>query len=277
MSQANDSLGLTTEQMEEFRRFYDVVEVLDKRDWLRHFGTDPAKRFTESEIKYLIAPLCRYVFLDVVEFSRRDTLSQVNIVTTLNIVVRVAVSKALSIPIDAQPNTPIIYLPTGDGICIVFLDPLTPYDLPIRTALEILALVRLTDKYVDTQLAPGQQDRKFDVRIGLEQNHDTLVVDVNGNLNVAGEGINKAQRIMDQAGKGQICLSQNVYNALQPYHPYRGFFANYRRPIKGGQRISVYQFNREGYSGLNIDPLQPRTKQRATNGRPVADEATGQG
>ena len=55
--------------------------------------------------------------------------------------------------------------------------------------------------------------RKFDVRLGINENVDNVLADINGRRNVAGDGISMAQRIMDKADGGQILAGASVHES----------------------------------------------------------------
>ena len=62
--------------------------------------------------------------------------------------------------------------------------------------------------------------RKFDVRIGVNENVDNLIFDINDRANLTGAGINYARRIMDYADGGNILISQTVYERLSQREKY---------------------------------------------------------
>src|ERR1700730_8368864 len=128
----------------------------------------------------------RYVFLDVVRFSQRSAEAQSAIVRKLNCIVLDALTDH---HVDEGDR---ILIPTGDGVCIALSAQLR-YDIHIQIALGILAHVHTYNQTVTTT------SRQFQVRIGINQNTDIIVTDVNGRPNVAGAGVNLASRIMDKA------------------------------------------------------------------------------
>src|SRR5712691_1684529 len=128
----------------------------------------------------------KYIFLDIVSYSHgRSVEAQTDIISTLNQLVRESVA---GFEITTEK---LIYLPTGDGICIALLDVESPYDLHIRLPLAILA------KLLEYNQETFDEMRTFKVRIGLNANTDNLVTDINGQRNVSGAGINLAQRVMN--------------------------------------------------------------------------------
>ena len=144
---------------------------------------------SESDV---VRQYTKYIFLDVVGFSRRSAEAQSEIVKQLNTIVHTALGEG---GVDGQNR---ILIPTGDGMCIALVSIQLSYDVHIQTALQILKL--LSDRNQSTRDA----SRQFDVRIGVNQNTDILVQDVNDRPNIAGAGINMASRIMDKADGNQF-------------------------------------------------------------------------
>lgn len=145
-------------------------------------------KFAKEEIEGAEAVTvdAKYVFADVVGFTRgRSVEAQSDIVGYLNGVVRHALLG------NGVPEGKCILLPTGDGLCVALLPyEGSPYDVHVRVALSLLRGAHEHNE--DTK----DEMRRFEVRIGLNANTDNLVTDINGNRNVAGAGINMAQRVM---------------------------------------------------------------------------------
>jgi len=191
----------------------------------------------------------KYVFLDVVGFTHnRSVETQSDIVRSLNEIVKASIDGS-SIP---EANK--ILIPTGDGICIALLnldclqDIETPYDAHLRIALDILERLEGYNKTADEQ-------HTFQIRIGINENVDNVVIDINGNRNVAGDGINMAQRVMSLADGNQILVSPAVFTTLGIREKYfkSSFKALQRIKIKHGIELSVYQFIDSNKAGLNVD------------------------
>ena len=187
--------------------------------------------------------LAKYIFLDVVSFSRRTVEEQTYIVGALNSMVSEALARAVSAREVAKKN--IILLPTGDGICIALLDLASP-DLHLRLALDLLRRIGDHNAGVDK---PG---RAFEVRVGLNSNHDNVVVDVNNRRNIAGAGINMAQRIMSMADGGQVLLGASDVSALAQRDGYLDAFREYLATVKHGVKIPIYQLTLDA-PGLNVE------------------------
>jgi class 3 adenylate cyclase len=131
------------------------------------------------------------MFLDLVAYSRRSVDQQVALKTQFNELVTKAVDG-----VDAASR---IMLDTGDGAAICFLgDP--------EEALVSARLLRdlLRQKYSE----------KLSLRVGLHLGPLRLLKDLNDHMNVVGDGINVAQRIMDFCSPNQITVSRAYYDVI---------------------------------------------------------------
>ncbi|HKO36391.1 MAG TPA: adenylate/guanylate cyclase domain-containing protein [Pyrinomonadaceae bacterium] len=203
----------------------------------------------------------KYLFLDVVGFTKdRSVEAQTEIVVALNDAVRGALSD-LGIAAEAT-----ILIPTGDGVCIALVGVEDPFDVQILLAAAILK--RLTD-HNDSQ---SDVMRRFEVRIGLNENIDNLITDINGNRNVAGAGISFAARVMDLADERQVLVSQAVYDRLRHRERYMKAFRAMRAQLKHGESIAVYQVVDDTF-GVNADvprALRPPVKKQERLPKDVA-------
>ena len=91
----------------------------------------------------------------------------------------------------------LVRLPTGDGMALVFHH---SAEEPVRCALEIAEAL--------------QKHPELPVRMGIHSGPVSEVTDVSGRTNLAGAGINMAQRVMDCGDAGHILLSQHVAEDL---------------------------------------------------------------
>jgi len=155
----------------------------------------------------VIRRLAKYIFIDVVQFSKRSAEAQSDIVKSFNEIVHQVLDKH---NVNKDNDDDCILIPTGDGMCISLLSQDLPYDTHIQIALSTLKSISEHNE------ATENETRRFQVRIGINQNTDILVTDINGRKNVAGAGINMASRVMDKADGGQILVSQAVHHELQP-------------------------------------------------------------
>jgi class 3 adenylate cyclase len=184
----------------------------------------------------------KYIFLDVVGFTIGRTVEdQTSIVDSLNKIVKKSVSKFI------LNEESIIYIPTGDGICISLINIDDPYDVHIKLALDILESIGLYNK---STLHPK---RKFSVRVGINSNYDNLICDINTRKNLAGAGINTAQRLMSMGDDGHVIVGQSVYEFLNQREAYFGTFRKLTATVKHGLALTGYQLKLGGCVGLNVD------------------------
>src|SRR5437763_7502165 len=125
----------------------------------------------------------------------------------------------------AEAAGDIISLPTGDGMALAFFgDPTAP----AQCALEVAA---------------GLKSRPhLQLRMGIHSGPVYRVADVNANANVAGGGINMAQRVMDCGDAGHILLSRNVAEVLEQLRDWRDSLYDLGvHEVKHG--IKVHLFN----------------------------------
>lgn len=183
----------------------------------------------------------KYVFVDIVGFTvKRSVEAQIDVIAGLNEVVRSAL-KSVGIGLDQT-----IFLPTGDGIAIALLN-VELFDAHLKVALEILRLTTERNDNVSDVM------RQFIVRIGINENVDNLVIDINDNKNVAGNGISMAQRLMDLGDGGQIIVGATVYETLFPREKYMKSFRGFVGAVKHGKSVPVYQFLSNDSPGLNVN------------------------
>jgi TolB-like protein len=134
------------------------------------------------------------LFIDIVGYSRllieeqKERLNQLTEIVLATAAVREATDEQL------------VRLPTGDGMALVFHH---SAEEPARCALEIAEALR--------------KHPELPVRMGIHSGPVSEVRDVSGRTNIAGAGINTAQRVMDCGDAGHILLSQHVADDLMQY------------------------------------------------------------
>jgi hypothetical protein len=226
---------------------------------------DMEDRLTMSELPEVYA---KYIFLDVVNFTSKTAEARMEALNLLNETVTETVEKKEQVPKDH-----VIYLPTGDGICIALINiqsisqaqtptPLikSPYDIHLRVALNIIKII------TEHNDASGDGKPRLEVRIGINEDMDYEVRDINGNRNIAGVGINDAQRIMSLAGGNQIFVGEEAYRALRDHDDYHApyLFHTHRVIVKHDTPMNVYQFvAKEKYPGLNTDVQELERRQES--------------
>jgi TolB-like protein/Flp pilus assembly protein TadD len=134
------------------------------------------------------------LFIDIVGYSKllieeqRERLNQLTEIVLGTAQVR------------ASGDEQLVRLPTGDGMALVFHH---SAEEPARCALEIAEALR--------------KHPELPVRMGIHSGPVSEVTDVSGRTNIAGAGINMAQRVMDCGDAGHILLSQHVADDLMQY------------------------------------------------------------
>ncbi len=137
--------------------------------------------------------ICSVVFLDVIEYSQKPVAEQSQLKERLNALLSEAVA-------NVAPNDRVI-LDTGDGAALSFLgDP------------EDALFASLTLR--DSAAAVEPSGPELQLRIGINLGPVRLVKDLNGQLNIIGDGINVAQRVMGFAEPGQILVSRSYYEVV---------------------------------------------------------------
>ena len=169
----------------------------------------------KREIKLEIAHV---LFLDIVGYSKLLVNEQRAIIEALNAVVRETDEYR-----EAESAGQLIKIPTGDGMALVFNS--TP-EAPVECALEISRALKEH---------PG-----LHVRMGAHSGPVSGVVDLNERVNVAGAGINFAQRVMDCGDGGHILLSKHVAEDLEHYGHWRPLLHDLGEcEVKHGVRLSI--------------------------------------
>src|SRR6476660_3486181 len=184
----------------------------------------------KKEIQLEIAHV---LFIDIVGYSKLSVNEQHAAVEELNQVVRSAEQFQ-----KAEAANRLLKIPTGDGIALVFY---TSPEAPAQCAVEIS---RALKEHLGLQL-----------RMGIHSGPVSGVVDVNERTNVAGAGINLAQRVMDCGDAGHILLSHHVAEDLAEYERWRPFLHDIGTlEVKHGVRVSVTNL----YSDEVGNPQRPK-------------------
>src|SRR6266516_1103337 len=185
----------------------------------------------------------KYAFADVVDFSVDRTIeAQVEIVAALNAAF-----------MQGAESSDVIFLPTGDGICAGIIEPNAPADAHLQLALHVL-------KRMHEWTEKASRNLKCLLRFGINESVDTIITDINGRQNLAGAGINQAQRLMSIADGNQIVLGRTAFETLGIRDEYTDAFREIRAEVKHGQILTAYQFVQDGLPFL--DTKVPQVVQR---------------
>lgn len=137
--------------------------------------------------------ICSVLFLDIVGYSKQSVAVQISI--------KERFVNYLAIAISEVPQADRVILDSGDGAAINFLGEV---DDALRAALSLRSSL-LHDANVLPPLL---------LRMGINLGPVRLVRESDGQPNIVGDGINVAQRIMDFADPGQICVTRAYYEAV---------------------------------------------------------------
>ena len=158
------------------------------------------------------------LFLDIVGYSKLLADEQKELVQELNQIVRETEQFRA-----AEAEGKLTRLPTGDGMVLVFTN--NP-EAPVECALEISKAL--------------QSHPKLKVRMGIHSGPVNPVADVNDQSNLAGAGINVAQRVMYCGDAGHILLSKHFAEDLEHYAHWRSYLYDVGEVIgKHGLRVPL--------------------------------------
>jgi class 3 adenylate cyclase len=138
--------------------------------------------------------ICSVLFLDIVEYSTKSVEEQIWLKERFNALLSETIK-------DIAVNDRII-LDTGDGAALGFLG--DPEDA-------LFVAMDLRDSAINEQQAPSLP---LSIRMGINLGPVKLVKDINQQLNLIGDGINVAQRIMSFADPGKLLVSRSYYEVI---------------------------------------------------------------
>src|SRR2546427_6308426 len=172
-----------------------------------------------AEIKKEIElEIAHVLFIDIVGYSKLSINDQHAAVEELNQVVRASEQFQR-----AEAADRLIKIPTGDGMALVFY--VSP-EAPAQCAVEISRALK--------------EHPRLQLRMGIHSGPVSGVVDVNDRANLAGTGLNMAQRVMGCGDAGHILLSKHVAEDLEEYEQWRPFLHELGTcEVKHGVRVSV--------------------------------------
>jgi TolB-like protein/Tfp pilus assembly protein PilF len=165
--------------------------------------------------------IAHVLFIDIVCYSKLLIDEQSDALEELNQVVRSTDAFR-----SADVTGKLVSLPTGDGMALVFTN---SAEAPVQCALEISKALK--------------SHSGLPVRMGIHSGPVHEVADVNQRRNIAGAGINIAQRVMDCGDSGHILLSKHVAEDPEQYRQWRPHLHDLGEcEVKHGVRVSVVNF-----------------------------------
>jgi adenylate cyclase len=169
----------------------------------------------KKEIQLEIAHV---LFIDVVGYSKLSINEQNAAVDELTRIVRATEQFQ-----KAEASERLVKISTGDGIALVFY---TNLEAPVRCAMELSRALR--------------DHPRLRLRMGVHSGPVSGVIDVTGRINLAGAGLNLAQRVMNCRDAGHILLSKHAAEDLEEYEEWRPLLHELGEcEVKHGVRVSV--------------------------------------
>ena len=200
-----------------------------------------------TEIKKEIQlEIAHVLFIDIVDYSKLSINEQRAAIDELNQVVRTSEQFQ-----NAEAAARLIKIPTGDGMALVFYK--SPEE-PVECALEISRAFK--------------EHAKLQLRMGVHSGPVSGVIDVNGQANLAGAGLNMAQRVMDCGDAGHILLSKRVADDLGEYEHWRPFLHDLGEcDVKHGMRVSIVSLYADQVGNPQLPKKFQALKKRRTRVR----------
>ena len=179
----------------------------------------------ESSSRTLV---CSVLFLDIVEYSKKPVAEQLHLKQAFN--------RSLATALEQVPQRDRIILDTGDGAAVTFMgDP---------------------EDALFSALTVRNMGAEVPVRLGVNLGPVRLVKDLNGQMNIIGDGINVAQRIMSFAEPGQLLVSRSFYEVVSCLS--RDYMNLFRHE---GSRTDKHVREHEVYSVVGGTPVSRRLAQ----------------
>jgi len=176
----------------------------------------------KKEIQLEIAHV---LFIDIVGYSKLSINDQHAAVEELNQIVRASEQFQR-----AEAADRLLKIATGDGMALVFY---TSPEAPAQCAVQISRVLK--------------EHPHLQLRMGIHSGPVSGVVDVNNRPNLAGAGINIAQRVMACGDAGHILLSKHVAEDLEEYEQWRPLLHELGTcEVKHGMRVSIVNLHGDG-------------------------------
>jgi len=196
--------------------------------------------------------IAHVLFIDIVGYSKLSINDQRAAVDELNEVVRASEQFQ-----KAEAGGRLIKIPAGDGMALVFY---TSPEAPAQCALEISRALK--------------EHPRLQLRMGVHSGPVSGVIDVNGQANLAGAGLNMAQRVMDCGDAGHILLSKRVADDLGEYEHWRSLLHDLGEcEVKHGMRVSIVNLHADEVGNPQLPKKFEALKKHRTRMRWAATAA----
>jgi TolB-like protein/class 3 adenylate cyclase/Tfp pilus assembly protein PilF len=199
-------------------------------------NAQPPSSETKTDLPLEIAHL---LLIDVVGYSKLLVNEQIELLQELNRIVRSTECFRA-----AESTGKLIRVPTGDGMALLFFR--SPEE-PAQCALEISQALK---NYPQIQL-----------RMGVHSGPVNRVTDVNDKTNIAGSGINVAQRVLDCGDAGHILLSAHIAEDLAEYRHWQPCLHDLGEcEVKYGLRLHLFNLYKDGLGNPHLPEKLRRGK-----------------
>ena len=196
--------------------------------------------------------IAHLLLIDVVGYSKLLVNEQIELLQELNQIVRGTECFRA-----AEASDKLIRVPTGDGMALLFFH--SPEE-PVRCALEISRALR--------------DHTHIQVRMGVHSGPVNRVTDVNDKTNIAGSGINVAQRVLDCGDAGHILLSAHVAEDLAQYRHWQPCLHDLGEcEVKHGLRLHLFNLYKDNLGNPQVPEKLRRGKRKHASGvgvRPIS-------
>jgi TolB-like protein/class 3 adenylate cyclase/Flp pilus assembly protein TadD len=195
----------------------------------------PAEVKKEIELE-----IAHVLFIDIVGYSKLSIKDQHAAIDELNQAVRASEQFQ-----KAEAAARLLKIPTGDGMALVFY---ASPEAPAQCAVEISRAFK--------------EHPRLQLRMGIHSGPVSGIVDVNERANLAGAGINLAQRVMDCGDAGHILLSKHVAEDLEEYEQWRPLLHDLGScEVKHGMRVSIVNLYDDQFGNATL-PRKFETAQK---------------
>src|SRR5947207_1831640 len=183
--------------------------------------------------------IAHLLLIDVVGYSKLLVNEQIELLQELNWIVRNTECFRA-----AETSEKLIRVPTGDGMALLFFR--TPEE-PVRCALEISKTL--------------QDHPHIQLRMGVHSGPVNRVTDVNDKTNIAGSGMNVAQRVLDCGDAGHILLSKHLAEDLAQYRHWQPYLHDLGQcEVKHGLRLHIVNLYKDGLGNAALPEKLKRGK-----------------
>src|SRR5437016_10955545 len=198
--------------------------------------------------------IAHVLLIDVVGYSKLLVNEQIELLQELNQIVRSTECFRA-----AETTGKLIRVPSGDGMALLFFQ--SP-EQPVRCALEISRTL--------------QEHPHIQLRMGVHSGPVNQVTDVNDKTNIAGSGINVAQRVLDCGDAGHILLSGHIAEDLTQYRQWQPYLHDLGEcEVKHGLRLHLVNLYKDNLGNPHVpNKLKRGRRWKQTHGVSVRPDIT---